>query len=86
MFMGMLQYNCGQQAYKSRKQFIGTLSVGSTIRFSLQTEIWKYHFACVSVPAADYCLMKDFKTTLVIVGISKPVYILKKKKVSASAC
>lgn len=43
------------------------------IRFSLQTKIWKYHFVCISLPAADYRLMTDFKTTLVIVGISKPL-------------
>lgn len=36
-------------------------------------QICKYHFACARVPAADYCLMKDFKSTLVIAGISKPV-------------
>lgn len=57
--------------------------------FSFQAEIWKKKitFACVSVSAADYCLMKDFKTTLAIGGISKLVVGKKKsnKKFPTSA-
>lgn len=33
----------------------------------------KYENITWRVPAADYRLMKDFKSTLVIAGISKPV-------------
>lgn len=60
------------------------------MRFSFRAEIWKKkknHFACVSVSPADYCLMKDFKTTLAIGGISKPVVGEQKsnKKVPTSA-
>lgn len=54
---------------KSLKQFMVSISAGSTDAAG----IWTYHFAFAGVPAADLCLMKDFKSTLVIVGISKPL-------------